>query len=160
MDQLHTILNAFLKLGGLVLLAALIKAVVARLPQNTVVHSGHAVVATILTTAVQFAERLIKGVLTGPYLDQVIQAVAGGTALPVALSAQLPNLVQALRTAIGPKGASALDLVLGAAGSQQQLEAVVVSAAHDLLLLHKNAAPPPAPTPLPTPPTLPAPKAA
>ena len=156
MDTFHQYLNVFLKFGGMALIVALFKNIAARIPQNTAIHSGHATAAVIMSTAVDTGERLIKGFMTGPYLESIIQAVAGGQPLPVALSAQLPAMVQALRTALGPKATTILDTVLGASAGQAQLESVIVDAVHDYLARHQKSPAPAARPPLPPPPTLPA----
>jgi hypothetical protein len=154
-EQLHNGLNVFLKLGGLAILVTLARWVASKIPQNTQIHGSHATVAVILQTAVDAGERLIKAVLTGPYLQTTLDAVAGGTALKVALKDQLPTMVQDLRTAIGPKAAGVLDDTLGAAGSQKQLEGVALANAGDhLRLVSATAAP--VFNPPPTPPALPA----
>ena len=154
-ETVHNGLNVFLKLGGLAIIIAFARWVASKIPQNTQIHGGHATVSVILQTAVDAGERLAKGVLSGPYLQTTIEAVASGTPLKVALKDQLPTMVQDLRTSIGPKANAILDDTLGAAGSQKQLEGVAVAVAADHIRTNAPVAPPPAPTPPPTPPALP-----
>lgn len=155
-DQVHSLLNAFIKLGGIGMIIALARWIAAKIPQNTQIHGSHATVAVILQTAVEAGERLAKGALTGPYLQTTISAVASGTPLKVALKDQLPTMVSDLRTAIGPKATAFLDDTLGAAGSQKQLESVAVAAAGDHLKTNADTAPVAPAVPPPTPPALPA----
>ena len=84
-------------------------------------------------------------------------AVAAGTPLPLALSAQMPAMLAALRTAIGPQATAILTAVFGADGEKTQLEGVIVAAVHALIdgrTPASTAAPAVASAP-PTPPALP-----
>ena len=153
LEQAQKIFTLFLQAGGVTLLLVLARWLAAKIPQNSKFHSAHAALATALSTAADAAEHLVKGVLTGPFLEQVLANVASGQSIAVALGQQLPNLVAALRTAIGPGAADIVDAVLKATGGQQRLQQVIVAATHDLLLVHQQARQ--AATPPPPPPALP-----
>ena len=112
-------------------LAAAGRLIASKLPAVNV-HTPSAKLNQIIDTVGNAAENVVKAELQGDLLTQVASAIANGQAIAGPLASQLPALVSAVETQIGPAIVAALGEALGSDdAAQKRLTTEILVAAHD-----------------------------